>query len=235
VYHRRVAEETGTTPGCSVEETASRLSIPVEQVRDLIAADVLKTIGGDDDLRVTSESLFMYMVSRLTMDLKKVTAPRRTLASVSDLVLPVLMGLWFMAACFVVFSVRGGHKPVLEPPGAAFVLAALLALAWWLARQADDFSSVQGMGTALYDWRRRMTPEGKVGTQWLVLVSIPLLPIRSYVILETGEAKSNWSGAIQTAKFRVRSMDRIYWPQALPILAGVWAGVAALIALALLA
>jgi hypothetical protein len=202
-------------------------------VRDLIAADVLKTTGSGDDLRITPESLFTYMVSRLTMDLKKATAPRRTLATVSDFVLPVLMGLWFMAACFVVFSVRGGHTPVLPVPGAVAVLAALLALAWWLGKQADDFSSTQGMGTALYG--RRMTPDGRVGTQWLILVSVPLLPIRSYVLLEAGEAKSNWSGAIQTAKLRLRSLDRIYWPQALPILAGVWAGVAALIALALLA
>jgi hypothetical protein len=68
----------------------------------------------------------------------------------------------------------------------------------------------------------------------MTFASVPLLPIRSYVILEASEPKSNVVGTIQTKKYRLRPLGRMYWPQILPVVAGVWAGLAGLVALALL-
>lgn len=222
------------SPGVSLEEAAERLQIPVDQVRDLIAAGALKTTGSGDELRVTPDSLLVYMMQRISSDMAKITANAtakpRILGVVADIMLPVTIALWFMAACVEVFSLRDG-KPILPVPAAIAVLLVVLGIAWLLGWRADDISSVNGLGTALYG--KRMTPEGRVGTQWLTLVSVPLLPIRSYVILESSEEKSNWVGSIQTKKYRLRPLGRLYWPQVLPVLAGVWAGIAGLIALAL--
>ncbi|NUQ72833.1 MAG: hypothetical protein HUU21_04680 [Polyangiaceae bacterium] len=222
--------------GVPLKEAAERLSISVEQVRDLIAAGALKTTGEGDDLCVTPDSLLMYMMSRISSDLKTINArhtqPRisRIWDVVADTLLPVLIALWFMAACAEVFSLRG-NKPIVSVPVAIAVLGAVLLVAWLLAWRSDEISSVNGMGTELYG--RRMTPEGRVGTQWLTLVSVPLLPIRSYVILEENEEKSNWVGSIRTKKYRLRPLGRMYWPQVVPTLAAVWAGIAGLIAFAL--
>jgi excisionase family DNA binding protein len=218
--------------GCSLEEAAERLSVSVEQVRDLIAAGTLKTTGSGEDLRVTPDSLLVYMMSRISADLDRINAPRPGILSVAaDILLPVTITLWFMAACAEVFSLRDG-KPIVSLPVATAVLLAMLGIAWGLAWRADGISSVNGVGTALYG--RRMTPEGRVGTQWMTFASVPLLPIRSYVILEASEPKSNWVGTIQTTKYRLRPLGRMYWPQILPVVAGVWAGLAGLVALALL-
>lgn len=216
--------------GCSLEESAERLSITVDQVRDLIAAGALQTTGSGDDLRVTPESLLIYMMSRISSDLKKINARPRPLSVAADIMLPVTIALWFMALSAEVFSLRDG-RPMVPLPAAIAVLAAVLGIAWLLGWRADDISSVNGLGTELYG--RRMTPEGRVGTQWLTFVSVPLLPIRSYVILEASESKSNWVGTIQTKKYRLRPLGRIYWPQVIPVLAGVWAGFAGLIAFVL--
>lgn len=216
--------------GISIEEAADTLKLKADQVRDLIAAGALKATGSGAEQRVTQESLMLYMVSRLASDVRKVTERPSRGSVVSGALLPLVLVMWFMAACVEVFSLRDG-KPIVPTLIAVPVLAGVLALTWWMARNADDFSSTNGAGTTLYG--KRMTPEGRVGTQWLIFAGIPLLPVRSYVILEAGEEKTNWSGAIRNTQYRLRSLGRVYWPQALPILAGVWAGLAGLVALAL--
>jgi hypothetical protein len=224
-----VADETGSTPGYTIEDAAAELKIPPDQVRDLIAAGVLTATGEGDALQVTKQSVVMYMLSRATADIRKITEPARPVAVASAAFLPLLLGMWFMAACVEVFSLQA-HKPIVPAPAAVAVLGAVLALCWWLALQADEFSSAQGLGTTLYG--RRMTPEGRVGTQWLILAGVPLLPLRSYVILEAGEPTANWSGMIRKTNYRLRALGRVYWPQALPVLGGVWAALGALVALA---
>lgn len=232
MYPAGVAMETGSAKGYTAEEAAAHLSLQPEQVRDLIAAGALEVTGSGDDLRIKPESLLAYMMSRASEDVRRATARPRPLAIARDTLLPVIVALWFMGACVEVFSLRDG-KPVAPVPAAIAALGAVLALAWWLARRADDIVSTQGVGTALYG--RRMTPRGRVGTQWLVFCGVPLLPVRSYVILEPGKPGDGHGGAIGAAPPRLRPLERIHWPQALPVLGAAWAGIAALIALALLA
>jgi hypothetical protein len=216
--------------GYTLADAAEKLSLSVDQVRDLIAAGALKVTGSGDDPRVTPESLVVYRMSRVSSDLERFSKRPRALAVAADILLPLTIALWFMAASAEVYSLRE-ENPIVPLPAAVAVLGALLGLAWLLAWKADGISSTNGMGTELFG--RRMTSEGRVGTQWLTLVSIPLLPVRSYVILEIGETKSNWVGTRETKHYRLRPLGRMYWPQVLPILAGVWAGVAGLVALAL--
>ena len=218
--------ETDPPPSNSIEGVAAQLSLSPDQVRDLIAAGALKTTGSGDALLVTPESLVLYMLSRITSQMDKTLARPSGGAVARSALLPLVVHLWFLAACVEVFSLRGKH-PIAPLPAVALVLGAVLALAWWMARKSHDFSSTNGMGTTFHG--RRMTPLGRVGTQWLTLVGIPLLPVRSYVILEAGDEKANWSGAIRTVQYRLRSLDGVHWPQALPILVGVWVGLAALV------
>jgi hypothetical protein len=135
-----------------------------------------------------------------------------------------------MAVCAEVFSIREG-KIIVPVPAAIVILTVALALAWWMARQTDDFSSVNGVGTALRG--RRLTPEGRVGTQWVVFTGIPLVPVRSYVILEEHAQDHTIVAAPRVTRLQVRPLGRMYWPQVLPTLAAVWAGVAVVIALAI--
>ena len=152
------------------------------------------------------------------------------LAGLCSAFLPLVLGMWFLACCVEVFSLRG-HKPIAPVPGAIAVLGAVLGLAWWMGRTADEFNSMNGLGTTLYGSKE--TPEGRVGTQWIIIAGVPILPVRSYVILSGGEETANWSGAIRTKMFRLRTLDGVYWPQALPILVGVWAALAGLVTLAI--
>lgn len=211
----------------TVEAVAKDLKVTPDEVRGLIAAGALKTTGSGDDLRVTPDSLLIYMTSRLKADLSQVMKRPSGLSIFCSAMLPIVMVLWFLAACVEVFSIRD-RKPIAPVPYAVVVLGLTLAIAWWMGRQSDDFSSTNGVGTTLYG--KRETPEGRVGTQWLIFAGVPLLPIRSYVILEAAAETANWSGAIRSRKYRLRSMDRIYWPQALPLMAAVWAGLGAVIA-----
>lgn len=223
--------ETQGPLGTTVEETAEKLSIPVEQVRDLIAAGALTTTGDGPALRVTPDSLLLYMTSRLTSDLKRLTQRPSAASAASSAFLPLVLGMWFLAACVMVFSVRGG-EPIVPLVYAIPVLAAVLGLGFRMARASHDFHSMNGCGTTLYG--RRLTPEGRIGTAWMIFAGVPLLPVRSYVILEATDEKANWSGMIRQRSFRLRSLPRIHWPQALPLLLAVWAGLAALVAAAVL-
>lgn len=232
MYAPGVATETGPTTGYTVEEAAAQLSLQPDEVRDLIAAGALEVTGSGDALRIKPESLLIYLMSRLSEDLRRATARPRPLAIARDTLLPVVVALWFMGACVEVFSLRDG-KPVAPVPAAIAVLGAVLALAWCLARRADDIVSTQGVGTALYG--RRMTPQGRVGTQWLIFGGVPLLPVRSYVILEAAKPGAGHNGAVQGKQPRLRALEHVYWPQVLPVLGAAWAGIAALITLALLA
>ena len=120
----------------------------------------------------------------------------------------------------------------MSPPVAVVVLVGLLGLAAYTARHADEFFSVNGLGTTLYG--NRKTPEGRVGTQWLIIAGVPLIPLQSYVILESTDVKPHWVGSIRRTQFRLRALGRIHWPHAAPLLLAVWAGLAALLTLAIL-
>lgn len=222
--------ESGSSQGYTVEDAASRLGIKPDEVHGLIAAGALQASGSGDALRVTDESVVMYMMARASSMMARGSARPGPLAIAGDILLPLLLTLWFMAAVAEVYSLRGG-KVIVPVPAAVAVLAAVLGFSWWLARQATDFSSVRGVGTALYG--RRVTHSGRIGTQWVTFGGVPLLPVRSYVVLEAGVPSREWIGSVQTTKFRLRPLPGIHWPQALPVLGGVWAGVAVLIALAL--
>lgn len=217
--------------GLTLEEAASQLTLTVEQVRDLIAAGALQVVEGEAGPRVTADSMLIYRANLLTASLKRLTRRPSTFAIASEILLPLVLVLWFMAACAEVFSLRD-HKPIVAVPTAIAALTLTLAVAWWLARQTEGFTLVKGTGTTLYG--RRMTPTGRVGTQYVVFAGVPLLPLRSYVILEASEEKANWSGMIRTRNYHLRVLDRIYWRQALPVLLGVWAGLGALVAVAIL-
>src|SRR5690242_19186387 len=72
-YPPAVVMEIESTNGHTLEDTAKRLSISIEQVRDRIAAGVLTATGSGDLLRVTPDSLLIYMSERLQADLRRFT------------------------------------------------------------------------------------------------------------------------------------------------------------------
>lgn len=214
----------------SITEAATQLKLSPEQVHDLIAAGELETTGQGEALQVLPLGVAVYVLKRAGSHLQQIHRPTSALTTACGILLPPLIGLWFMAVCAEVFSIREG-KIIVPVPAAIVILTVALALAWWMARQTDDFSSVNGVGTALRG--RRLTPEGRVGTQWVVFTGIPLVPVRSYVILEEHAQDHTIVAAPRVTRLQVRPLGRMYWPQVLPTLAAVWAGVAVVIALAI--
>ncbi|MBK8258127.1 MAG: helix-turn-helix domain-containing protein [Polyangiaceae bacterium] len=216
-------------PSLSIQEVADRLKLPTDQVMGLVESGDLKSIRTNDEVRIAVDSFVIYMMRRASSDIDKYNAPRDRVGEITSAFLPLTLGGWFLATCVMVFSIRGG-KPIFPVHLAVGVLGGWLLGAWWMATRAHGFHAVNGLGTTIYG--NTSSPMGRVGTQWLILAGLPLLPIRSYVILEATDEKPNWVGTIREKSYRLRNVKGIYWRQAAPLMIAVWLGVAALVGVA---
>lgn len=217
-------------PSLSLREVAQRLDLRTDQVLGLVESGDLKSIETPLGVRITMDSFAVYMMNRASSDIDKYNAPRDRVGEITSAFLPLTLGGWFLASCVVVFSIRSG-KPIFALNLAVGVLGLWLLGAWWMGTRAQGFHAVNGLGTTLYG--NASTPMGRVGTQWLVVAGVPLLPIRSYVILEERDEKPNWVGTIREKSYRLRNIKGIYWRQAAPLMIAVWLGLAALVAAAI--
>ncbi|HMV66652.1 MAG TPA: hypothetical protein PKA64_07365, partial [Myxococcota bacterium] len=173
-----------------------------------------------DGAWVSQESLLLYMAGRLSATVSHATAspPGGVLEST---LLSGLLLLTLLAVLVQLFSIQD-DAPIFSGPLLAGVVAGVLAICVWLARRQGGFSSVNGFGTTLLGSRR--TPDGFVGTAWVVAAMVPLVPYRSYVLLEAHEERSPWIGQPTTRSYMLRALDDVCWPQAGPVLAASWGG-----------
>ncbi len=81
-------------------------------------------------------------------------------------------------ACTFVEKLR-----IMPLPGHFMLLVALLGGSWLLARAQDALLTVNGSGTVLYGRAAVPTGQGYVSTKWLVFAMIPLIPVRSYWVI----------------------------------------------------
>jgi hypothetical protein len=216
----------------SIEDAARRLSTTPADIRARLADGRLTAVEVDGETRVDFASVIAALADDLSSSLdalsgavaKEPPASRAQAAGsiAAAVVIPVALVLWALFAGVEVLAL--GDDPASAPlPGWAFVLgtAALLGgLAAW-ARADGQLGTTNGIGVALYG--RRATDRGTVGTTWLVLFMVPLVPLRSYVV---HDAQTDARPMIRTTRYRLSPHDGLCWPQVLPVVVGVWTALA---------
>ena len=221
----------------TVEEAARILSMSPQEVRVLIAGGTLarareSSVDGSSrsgEVRVTAISVALCLSKDpatskpATEGMRRTGAPetlgQKAVEALLQLVVNLLLIVWELAGGVEVFSLRGG-KPILPVPAFGAAWLSVLVFAASLASLEREFSSTNLMGTTLYG--RHRTEHGDVGTKWLIVLGLPLVPIRSYVILEERDVEHN--AIFRRKNYFLRALPGIHWPQALPLLALGWAG-----------
>ena len=200
-----------------VEHVAELLKLPPDEVLALVDAGALEA-APDDPTRITQVSALTYAMDRARASIASITAPPKR-SIVVDVLVPVLLVLGLLTTFVEAFSIGDGAAIVPVPMfviGVAVGIAAIRALA---SRQ-DGFHATNGFGVTLYGDRR--TAQGRIGTSFVVVVGVPIVPLRSWVILEKGDEHQNWSGAIRGREYLLRPLPSLHWAQAAPYLIGGW-------------
>jgi hypothetical protein len=89
------------------------------------------------------------------------------------------------------------------------VLAILvyLGISWFLGSKSEHMGVINGMGTKLVGQEK--STEGYIATKWLVMVLLPILPIKSYEVF--GEQQ----GAYERVYYAMRPLPALAWKQVL--------------------
>lgn len=224
VLHTGMSSEAppGTLPRA---EAAQRLSLDEAGLQRLIDAGAVRTTP--DGAFVTVESLLVHLSSRVrtslaSLDEKMGGKPRAPGGLGGLLLMKALLTLGFLGAMVELFSIQDDNT-IVPLPGFFLGIAVVVGVCTWLARRQPDFSTTNGFGVTLYG--KKKTPEGQVGTSWLVAAMIPLAPVRSFVILEEGAETADGGGAMRTRSYMTRPLPGIFWPQAAPVMVVAWAGI----------
>lgn len=87
---------------------------------------------------------------------------------------------FYFDACTVAYN----KPPDWDIPIHTNVLAIMIcfAVSWFLAKKSGNMETINGMGTELLG--RDKSSKGYIATKWLVVLFLPLIPIRSYEILD---------------------------------------------------
>lgn len=206
----------------SVEEAAERLDVSVERVRELLAEGRLRGVDG----RVRKESLGEEIGRQLLQSIKGL---ERAVSSIeqnsllSSVVVPPAMAIIavFTMAYVLMLQDDWADLPVTPPVFLLLFAVALGLLALWV-RSQPAISAVGGMGSVLYG--RRQAKHGRIATKWLSFAMVPLVPLRSYVVLHELELSAH------EKHYQLRPLPSLCWPQVLPLVLAVWLGIAGVVA-----
>jgi len=102
---------------------------------------------------------------------------------------------------------------VISPSWVGFAAGvSVLILQFCLARKADDNFSWNGIGTALYGKKR--TTNGYISTKWLTILYVPVLPVRSYLVLGYTAGDDIILSFLISSKryYHIRRLPRLFWP-----------------------
>lgn len=100
----------------------------------------------------------------------------------------VFFGLFFLPAniihhvLFEACTIAYGQEPDMRISLFANVLiiAIGLGISWLWATKSENMGTINGMGTKLVG--NTKSPKGYIATKWLVLLFLPILPIKSYEV-----------------------------------------------------
>lgn len=201
----------------TLEDAAEKLGTDVAGVKRLLDEGRLRREGdGIDPI-----SVLQVMTDQLSdLNLKmSATDQQPFLVAVGVPMSLVLFMLFF----FVFLFSAADANPIVPPLAMIPITAAWIGATGALARWGGGLGTMNGMGISLYG--RRDHAQGKVATAWLTVLFVPLVPLRSYLVLQEVEHERTMRGS--ATSYRLAETD-FCWPQVLPILVGVWAGLIAL-------
>jgi hypothetical protein len=210
----------------SVAEAAEKLGCSEAEVRARVSAGLLQAEQVDGELRVATLSVLEEVGRSLSAQMGAAQS-RRGSVLVAILVPVSLMMLLIFTLVYLMLLADGqGFIPVPPLVYLALLWGSLAGLAA-LARWDGDLQAVNGLGVTLYG--RRQTERGVVGTAWLVVLLVPVAPVRSYLV--RSEQKLDSSPMSRRTVYQLEPLEALYWPVVAPTLAAVWTalGVAAAI------
>jgi len=105
-------------------------------------------------------------------------------------------GCWF---------VRNLDRPSL--PQSLLILPACMAVSWFLARRQKDLYTINTVGTALHGQSPMPDSRGYIATKWIVILFLPILPVRSYQVF------AEHFDAMNKKYYDMQPVDHLHWAQ----------------------
>lgn len=105
------------------------------------------------------------------------------------------------------------------------LIIACMGLSWFLARFQEQSFTVNGVGTKFFGQSPSPDSRGYISTKWLVVVFLPLIPVRSYQIVE------EYNGAQRQPRYSMKPLERLHWEQ---IMGTMWKSIAGYIVFVIL-
>jgi hypothetical protein len=85
------------------------------------------------------------------------------------------------------------------------MILACLGISWFLARVQEKPLTVDGIGTKFFG--QSPNSGGYISTKWLVVVFLPIIPVRSYQVIE------KYRGGQQNTHFSMTPLEKLDWAQ----------------------
>ncbi len=85
------------------------------------------------------------------------------------------------------------------------IILTCLAISWFLARAQEKPLTVDGIGTKFYG--QRSSFGGYISTKWLVVVFLPILPVKSYLVTE------EFPGGPHNTNISMKPLEGLDWAQ----------------------
>ena len=101
--------------------------------------------------------------------------------------------------------VRNLDRPSL--PQSLVILPACVAVSWFLARRQKDLYTINGVGTKLHGQSPMPGSRGYIATKWIVILFLPILPVRSYQVF------TEHFDAMNKKYYDMQPVDHLNWAQ----------------------
>lgn len=160
----------------------------------------------------------IYLVGRSTAKAHGTSASQETMNwlisfSIFICMFVVFLGLFYLPVTFVhtlyfdSCTIGYNHPPDMSISLTTNVLAILvcLGISWFLAGKSEHMMVINGMGTKFVG--QEETPEGYVATKWLVMIFMPVLPIKSYEVFGEPQEKN------ERVYYAMRPLPEVAWAQ----------------------
>lgn len=178
----------------SIAQTARLLGCSEADVRKRIGYGQLRAVDGPDGPRVLTSTI--HQGAQLDRELASRPSPEPPsgIGLFVDLLWSMGMLGFVFALMMVGFLAPSRDGLPLPWPIVVGGLAVWLAGLAWYGDRTSDLDTINGIGTKLYG--HAPTRHGIVATRFLVFLSLPLVPLRSYVLLSR---TTDWEQPMSTS------------------------------------
>lgn len=199
----------------TIDEVAKILKISPGQVQALIDGGQLTATQPAPELLIDPVSVMEHL-SRGLRDESLKLAPKQQEPLAAAMLVPLSLVTWTIFAFVMLFS-TGDGEPIVAPALFGAASAAWIGATGWLAHWGGGLSTTNGMGVTLYG--RRKSERGPIATAYLVLMMLPLVPLRSFIVHNEVEHEPDFRS--RQTSYQLEQVP-LCWPQAAPTTLGAW-------------